>query len=102
TLPAFLLGIFVFVGILLMFQALRLTEFVLVHGVSAGTIFSIMLYLSVSFLPVILPMSLLFSVLLTYSRLSNDSEIVAFKSLGLSMIQLAAPAVVLAVVATLM
>jgi lipopolysaccharide export system permease protein len=102
TLPAFLMGVVIFVGILLMFQALRLTEFVLVHGVGLKTIGSIMLYLSVSFLPVILPMSLLFSVLLTYSRLSNDSEIVAFKSLGLSMAHLAVPAMVLSLAATLM
>lgn len=102
TLPAFLMGVVVFVGILLMFQALRLTEFVLVHGVGIKTIFEIMLFLTVSFLPVILPMSLLFSVLLTYNRLSNDSEIVAFKSLGLSMAQLTVPALVLSVAATLM
>ena len=102
TLPAFLMGVVVFVGILLMFQALRLTEFVLIHGVGLRTILQIMLYLSVSFLPVILPMSMLFSVLLTYSRLSNDSEIVAFKSIGLSMGQLTIPALILAVAATLM
>lgn len=102
TLPAFLMGVVVFVAILLMFQALRLTEFVLVHGVGLKTIFQLIVYLSVSFLPVILPMSLLFSVLLTYSRLSNDSEIVAFKSLGLSMGQLTLPAVILAIAATLM
>jgi lipopolysaccharide export system permease protein len=102
TLPAFLLGVLIFVGILLMFQALRLTEFVLVHGVGVKTIFEIMMYLSVSFLPVILPMSLLFSVLLTYGRLSSDSEIVAFKSLGLSMGQLTIPAMVLSIAATLM
>lgn len=102
TLPAFLLGVVVFVGILLMFQALRLTDFVLIHGVGLRTVGEIMLYLSVAFLPVILPMSLLFSVLLTYSRLSNDSEIVAFKSLGLSMAQLTIPATVLSLAATLM
>ncbi len=102
TLPAFLMGVLVFVSILLMFQALRLTEFVLVHGVGLRTIFQLILYLSVSFLPVILPMSLLFSVLLTYSRLSNDSEIVAFKSIGLSMAQLTVPALILAGAATLM
>jgi len=102
TLPAFLMGVLVFVGILLMFQALRLTEFVLAHGVGMRTVAEIMLYLSVSFLPVILPMSLLFSVLLTYSRLSNDSEIVAFKTLGLSMGQLTLPALALALAATLM
>jgi lipopolysaccharide export system permease protein len=96
------MGILIFVGILLMFQALRLTEFVLVHGVGLKTVGSIMLYLSVSLLPIILPMSLLFSVLLTYSRLSNDSEIVALKSLGLSMGYLALPAMILSFAATLM
>ncbi len=85
-----------------MFQALRLTEFVLVHGVGLQTLGQIMLFLMVSFLPVILPMSLLFSVLLTYARLSNDSEIVAFKSLGLSMGQLTIPAIILSIAATLM
>jgi lipopolysaccharide export system permease protein len=102
TLPAFLLGALIFVGILLMFQALRLTEFVLVHGVALSMIAKMVLYMSVSFLPVILPMSLLFSVLLTYNRLSNDSEIVAFKSLGLDMGRLTIPAMILAVAATLM
>ncbi|MBX3021930.1 MAG: LPS export ABC transporter permease LptF [Bdellovibrionales bacterium] len=102
TLPAFLMGVLIFVGIILMMQALRLTDFVISHGVPLKIIAELMLYLSVSFLPIILPMSLLFSVLLTYARLSNDSEIVAFKSLGLSMAYLAFPAVILSVAATLM
>lgn len=75
-----------------MFQALRLTEFILIHGVEAQVVGNMVLYLSVSFLPVILPMSLLFSILLTYSRMSQDSEIVAFKSLGISQFRLAIPA----------
>jgi lipopolysaccharide export system permease protein len=97
-LPGFFMGVFVFVFILLLFQALRLTEFILIHGVKVETIFRIMMYLSISFLPVILPMSLLFSVLLTYTRLSQDSEIVAMKTLGLSTRQLIVPAIVLAIV----
>lgn len=99
TLPSFLLGVTVFISILLMFQVLRLTEFVLVHGVSLLTILDILLYLSVSFLPVILPMSLLFSILLTYSRLSMDSEVVAFKAIGHSMWTLSWPAIILGTVA---
>lgn len=89
------MGILVFVFILLMAQALRLTEFVLVHGISLTTILEIMAYLSISFLPAILPMSLLFSVLLTYGRMSQDSEIVAFKALGLSQGALTLPALLL-------
>src|SRR6185437_9399873 len=94
-LPSFFLGVIVFVLILLMFQALRLTEFVLIHGVAMGTVLKMVMYLSVSFLPAIFPMSLLFSVLLTYGRLSSDSEIVALKSVGLHMGHLMAPAVLL-------
>ena len=94
--PSFLMGNLIFILILLMFQALRLTEFVLIHGVTLSVIAEIVLYLSTSFLPIILPMSLLFAVLLTYGRLSDESEIVAMRSVGLSMNSLMFPALVLA------
>jgi lipopolysaccharide export system permease protein len=93
--PTFFLGVIVFVFILLMFQALRLTEFVLVHGVKLSTVALMMAYMSTSFLPILFPMSLLFAVLLTYSRLSADSEVVAFRSVGLSMSAIVAPAIIL-------
>jgi len=93
--PTFFLGVFVFVFILLMFQILRLTEFVLVHGVKLWAVGQMMAYMSTSFLPILFPMSLLFAVLLTYSRLSADSEIVAFKAVGLSMVSIITPAVTL-------
>ncbi len=95
------MGVFIFIFILLMFQALRLTEFVLVHGVSLKMALEIMLYLSVSFLPVIFPMSLLFAVLLTYGRLSADSEITALKALGLHTGHLSVPALLLAALTAL-
>ena len=94
-LPSFIMGVLIFVAILLMFQALRLTEFVIVHSPPMHVVFDLVLYMSVSFLPAILPMSLLFSVLLTYGRLSQDSEIVAFKAQGLSMVHLLIPAAIL-------
>ena len=93
--PMFFLGVLIFVFILLMFQALRLTEFVLVHGVKLIAVGQMMAYLSTSFLPILFPMSLLFTVLLTYSRLSADSEIVAFRAAGLSMPSIISPALIL-------
>lgn len=95
-LPSFLLGVFVFVFILLTFQALRLTEFIIIHGVDFWTVMQIAADLSVSLLPAIFPMSLLFAVLLTYGRLSSDSEIVAVKGLGLHLGYLIVPALFLA------
>src|SRR5690606_3851030 len=49
----------------------------------------------------ILPMSLLFSVLMTYARLSSDSEIIAMRSVGLSMYTLTMPAIILGVLLAL-
>lgn len=94
--PTFILGVLVFISILLMFQALRLTEFVLVHGIKLSFILDIMGYMSISFLPMILPMSLLFAILMTYNRLSHDSEIVAFKGAGYHSSTLLMPAIALA------
>lgn len=100
--PTFLLGVLVFVFILLMLQVLRLTEFVLVHGVKVSTVALMMGYMSTSFLPILFPMSLLFSVLLTYSRLSADSEIVAFRAIGLGLPSIISPAVILSVLVAIL
>jgi lipopolysaccharide export system permease protein len=94
-LPSFILGLVVFISIILMFQVLRLTEFALVHGVDMKTIAEIVGYICISLLPALFPMSLLFAVILSYGRLSTDSEIVAMKASGLHMGMLMAPALVL-------
>lgn len=99
--PSFLLGVFVFISVLLMFQALRLTEFLLVHGIKWTTMAKIMGYMSISFLPLLLPMSLLFAVLLTYNRFSTDSEIIAMKSSGVNPAAIALPAIFFALMVML-
>ncbi len=100
--PTFFLGVCVFVFILLMFQALRLTEFVLIHGVKLSTVVAMMGYLSTSFLPILFPMSLVFTVILTYGRLSADSEIVALRASGLSMTSIAMPAIIMSVLVSVL
>lgn len=95
-LPGFLLGMAVFVGIIVMFQVLRLTDFAISHGLDLATVTEIISYVCISMLPALFPMSMLFAVLLTYGRLSNDSEIVAMKACGLNMNVLLTPALVLA------
>jgi lipopolysaccharide export system permease protein len=93
--PSLLLGLGVFLLILVMTQAIRYTEFILIHGVSLGIVAKMFGYLCISFLPALLPMGLLFAVLLTYSRLSQDSELVAFKAAGMSMGTILLPGVLL-------
>lgn len=101
-LPTFVLGVIVFLLIILMFQSFRLTEYIIVHGASLQEVGLILFYMAVSFLPILFPMSLLFAILLTYGRLSRDSEIVAMKALGLSRLHLIFPALLLAVLTSLM
>lgn len=96
-LPSFVLGILVFISILLMFQALRLTDLLISHGIKFSIVLKIMGYMSISFLPMLFPMSLLFAVLMTYNRLSQDSELIAFKSAGVPTFSLLLPALIFAV-----
>lgn len=91
--PTFLLGIVVFVVIMLMFRFLKLTEMLLQNEAGLGLFLELLSTFAIGLMPIILPMSLLFSVLLTYSRLSTDSEIVALKSLGYSPFYLALPSI---------
>lgn len=99
--PGLLIGLVVFILILLMLQALRLTEFFLVHGISFKVILEIISYMAISFLPALFPMAVLFAVVMTYGRLSQDSEVVAMKSLGYSQGLLLIPALILGVLVTL-
>jgi len=94
-LPGFFLGLSVFLLIILMFQVLRLTEFALIHGVDVATLAEIILFICISLLPALFPMSLLFSILWTYNRLSYDSEILALRACGLSLWPIMTPALVL-------
>ena len=86
---------------MIMFQAIHYTEFVLIHGVSLFVVLKMMGYICISFLPALLPMALLFSVLMTYGRLSQDSEIVALKAAGYSMSWIISPAVILGLIVSM-
>jgi lipopolysaccharide export system permease protein len=94
-LPSLIIGVVVFLSIMIMFQAIHYTEFVLIHGVSLLVVMQMMGFICISFLPALLPMALLFSVLMTYGRLSQDSEIIALKASGYSMWWIFSPAIAL-------
>lgn len=87
----FLGGILFFIFVLLMFQIIRLSDFLVVHNVAVGMIFRLMGYLIVSFLPVVVPIAFLLAVLVGFGRLSADSEVIAMRASGLSLYRLATP-----------
>ncbi len=100
--PTFFVGVISFVSILLLFQVLKLTEELLKHDVGIRTLVHLLSYMSISFLPAILPMSLIFAIVLSYNRLSADSEVIAMKSLGLSMWPIMAPGMALGLIISLL
>jgi len=98
----FVMGVAVFTFILIMFQILRFTEFLVVQGVDYMVVLKLFYYLIVAFLPVTIPVSFLFSVLLTFSRFAGDNEIIAFKASGISVYQLMIPVFFVSLIASMM
>ena len=92
---------FTFAGVAWLTQGLRFFDMIVNMGLSAG----MFLYLSLLLLPTalvyILPISLFFAVLFGYNRLNGDGELVVMRAAGLNTRTLAAPALILALIVTL-
>ncbi len=86
--------------VLLMFQALRLAEFFVVHSVSGFMLSKLAFFMALSLLPITLPLAFLIAVLVAFSRLSLDSELVAMKAHGFSLYRLAVPVALFAFIVT--
>ncbi len=99
--PTFLIGLFSLLIIILLFQSFSMVEILISNGANVTDILKVFAYISLSYLPILTPTTLFFSVLLTYNRLNSESEITAFKSLGLSFLQLSAPALLLGLAVSL-
>jgi lipopolysaccharide export system permease protein len=100
-LPIFFVGLTVFTIILLMDKILKLIELIVNRGGSLSNILMLFVFISPSFLIITIPIAVLLGTLLTFGRLSSDSEITAFKASGTSLYQLFFPVSVFALVAFL-
>jgi lipopolysaccharide export system permease protein len=100
-LPVSFIGLMIFTFILLMDKILKLIELIVSRGVNLFQILKLLLYISPSFLVFTIPMAVLLSILLAFSRLSTDSEITAFKASGISLYQLFLPVIVFSISAYL-
>jgi len=87
----FLLSIGVFTMVLLMGRMIKLTDLVITHGVPLVEVGLMVIYLMPSFLIYTIPMAFLLAVLLSFSRLSADNEIVVMKASGISLMQIMPP-----------
>lgn len=101
-LPVFLMGLSIFVFVLIMFQSFKLSEYIIIHGAKFETMAKLIFYMMLGYLPILFPIALLFAVLIVYGRMSGDSEIVAFKALGLTPFHLTLPVLVIGIAVSLL
>ncbi len=94
--PIFLIGLMIFTVILLMDKILKLIELVVNRGGSLYNILMLFAFISPSFLIITIPVSVLLATLLTFGRLSSDSEVTALKASGMSLYQLFVPILIFA------
>jgi len=92
--PPFLVGLLLVVFVLLMNQILLLSDLFIDKGVPLPTVLRVFGLLLPSILVFALPMAVLMGILGGLARLSADSEIVAFRTLGVAPLRLARPLVV--------
>lgn len=100
--PTFVLGTGIFLFIMLMFQAIRLSEFLVVHQVGLIGLAKISAYLLLSFLPIAVPIAFLFAVLMGTSRIQSEGEVLALQASGISLNQIYLPYFLLATVVTVL
>ncbi len=95
--PPFLLGLLLFSFVLLMNQILILTEQIVTRGVSVAATLKLLAFLMPAILAFAVPMAVLMGILASLSRLSSDSEVTAFKTLGIGRARLLRPLFLFAV-----
>jgi lipopolysaccharide export system permease protein len=86
----------------MMGKTLYLTELLVNKGVNLFDIGKLLIYFFPSSLFLIIPISLLLGVLVTFATLSRDNEITALKASGISLYQLTPPVLFLSTVAYLL
>jgi len=95
----FLVSLLTFSIIMLMGRTMKLVDLFINKGLSILDVLSLLTYILIPFFVYIIPMSLLLTILLALGRLSSDGEIIAMKSSGISLYQIAFPIAVFSSIA---
>jgi lipopolysaccharide export system permease protein len=94
----FLFGVVAFSSIGLAVGAVELARRVAESGIAITIALQILLLKMPEYMALALPMATLLSILMVYSRLSNDSELIALRSCGVSIYRLVLPAILMSCV----
>jgi len=99
--PNFTTSLIVFTFLVLAGRILKLTEWMVNHGVSPSQVLLITLYTLPYVLFYTLPMATLLASLIAFSRLNEDNEIIALRSSGISLYQIFPPVVIFSIISYL-
>lgn len=89
--PPFVLGFVFFVAFLITFYMFRIIGLIVNKGVDLFTVLSMVVNLSVTFFPLAAPLAAFFATIYTLNKLSEDSEIIALRSFGISKLRIYMP-----------
>src|SRR5689334_4716350 len=81
-------------------QSLRLIDLIVNRGLSIELFLYLALLILPRFLDIVLPIAVFIAILFTYNKLIGESEIIVMRAAGMSQLQLAKPAMILALLAT--
>jgi lipopolysaccharide export system permease protein len=83
-------------------QSLRFVDLIVNRGLTVSLFLYLTMLLMPSLLSLVLPVALFSAILYGYHKLGSDSELLVLQNAGLSKLQLAAPALTLAAIVTVM
>ncbi len=89
--PPFLVSLFFWVSFLIIFQLFRIIGVVINKGVDIWVFLSIIGNIALSFFPIAVPLSIFFAVYFCLNKFSEDSEIIAMRSFGMTRFDLFKP-----------
>ncbi len=91
TVPQFLFTLVVFCSLIAISQLVRLSEILLAFGLTAENILLPFVYITVPFLPILIPISLLLGLMVTFAKMSEEGELIALFAFGYSLRRILQP-----------
>ena len=98
--PLFIFANIFFIFLLLIERLIQIADLFLGNNVSIILILETILLLTPALLVMTIPLASLLAVMLVFSRLSSDSEMIAIRSIGVSTFNILKPVIVFAIIAT--
>ena len=95
--PPFVIGFVFFVAFLITFYMFRIISLIVTKGIQIGVVLEMVANLSVSFFPLAAPLAVFFATIYTLNALSDDSEIIAMRSFGITKFKIYLPFLVISI-----